>query len=169
MLRKVQEDIEDDMRRQRGQAHRAKMKVMWSMAPNGYANLRGRTRPGAYLGEGPLPLEATHSQRDPRVERALQKYQWDDQGRRHRLQPPMAGEASALEEAFKAIKQAAANSYVQSLDIKKVIGWLAVCDQLIHEYCGLLVSLSRLFLFLSSYTIFLFSFFHSFFRTTFLI
>jgi len=144
MLRKVEADIEEDILKQRSRAQRMKNQAMWTMAPNGwaanqpiyytcriptwttddssfrYTNLRGRYRPGAYLGEGPLPLEATMSLRDPLVESATQKYYWDESGRRHRKEEHQAGEASVLEEALKAIKLAAANSFVQSLDIKKV-------------------------------------------------
>jgi len=76
--------------------------------------------PGPYLGEGPLPLEATTTMRDPSVERVLKKFYWDESGRRHRIELPHAGETSALDEALMAIKQAASNSFVQSLDIKKV-------------------------------------------------
>ena len=120
MLQRVQDDIDEDIRKQKGLAQRAKMKIMWEMAPIGYNNLRGRSAPGVYLGEGPLPLEATTTLRDPSVERALEKFYWDESGRRHRKQPLVADERSALDEALMAIKQAASNSFVQSLDIKKV-------------------------------------------------
>ena len=35
MLQRVQDDIDEDIRKQKGLAQRAKMKIMWEMAPIG--------------------------------------------------------------------------------------------------------------------------------------
>ena len=85
-LRRIEEDIKEDIMKQKGRAHRAKQNIMWSMAPNGYAKLRGKWKKGASLGEGPLPFTATTNLKDPRVESAYNKYYWDDMGRRHRIE-----------------------------------------------------------------------------------
>lgn len=81
-LQKIAQDIDEDVRKQKNKAHRATQKVMWTMAPPGYANLRGKSQPGPHLGPGPLPPDALFSERDPNVEAYVKKYDWDEHGRK---------------------------------------------------------------------------------------
>ena len=118
MLRKIEEEIEDDTRKQKVRAHRLHERAMWQMNPIG-TNLGGRSKPGPRIGNGPLPASATSNLRDPAVDSYVEKYYWDDNGRRHRKEPKPE-EATILEQALQTIKHAASNSFVQSLDIKKV-------------------------------------------------
>jgi Ca2+-binding EF-hand superfamily protein len=121
-LHRIEADVKDDLLRQRGRAHRAKQHIMWSMAPNGYANRRGKSVAGAYLGEGPLSAEATSAMRDPRVESTLAQYYWDQQGRRHQRTTQMQDgeEEDVLEQAMNAIRKASSSAAAYKLDLKSV-------------------------------------------------
>ena len=118
LLKKVEADVEEDILKQRVKAHRLTMRARWQMNPVG-TNLGGKSKPGPYIGPGPLPAAATSNLKDPAIEVASEKYYWDKHGRRH-IKEPKPEDATILERALQAIKMAASNSFVQSLDIKKV-------------------------------------------------
>lgn len=118
-LQKIQEDVEYDMKRQRCRTDRAVQHIQWTMAPNGFANRRGSSQRGPLLGSGPLPPNATSSLKDPRVETATSKYQWDVHGRRH-SKKVHSDETSVMDSAMAAIRTAANNASMYKLDLKRV-------------------------------------------------
>lgn len=120
-LLEIQRNIEDDMVRQRNRGLRAVQTVMWTLAPNG-CNLGGKSLPGPVLGKGPLPPEATTSQKDPRVEDTIAQYYWDKSGRRHRKDKRDMAEKTLVEHAMAIIKRwsAASASSAYKLNLKNV-------------------------------------------------
>ena len=124
-LQRIEKDVQDDLRRQRGKAHREKQATIWSLAPNGYANLRGKSLPGPKLGDGPLPADATSALRDPRRDNAEKHFYWDSMGRKHEKDADMMaadeeGEADLVKSAMEAIKKAATSASAYKLDMKSV-------------------------------------------------
>ena len=123
-LHKIEADIEEDVKRQKNKALRASQKVMWTIAPPGNDNRRGKTKPGAYLGPGPLPPEALFAQRDPAVEKTMKRYYWDSEGRRHSR--PIDEEekdqdtASIISHAMEEIRKAGKTRGTHKLDLKRV-------------------------------------------------
>ena len=97
---------------------------MWAIAPPGNNNRRGKTKPGAYLGPGPLPPEALFAQRDPAVEKTMKRYYWDSEGRRHSR--PIDEEekdqdtASIISHAMEEIRKAGKTRGTHKLDLKRV-------------------------------------------------
>jgi Ca2+-binding EF-hand superfamily protein len=120
LLRQIEVDIRDDLVRQRARAQRNQQHVRWTMAPNGYANRRGKSLPGPVIGHGPLPVEATTSFKDPRVESALSRYYWDSMGRRHKREADMEDGTSAVAHALEAIKKAASSASSYKLDLRQI-------------------------------------------------
>lgn len=122
-LQKIANDIDDDVRKQRNKAHRATQKVMWTMAPPGYANLRGKSQPGPHLGPGPLPPDALYSERDPDVEAYMKKYDWDEHGRKL-LRPKEKWEDKSTGEivahAMETIRKVSRTLMKNKLDLKAV-------------------------------------------------
>eukprot|EP01032_Pedospumella_encystans_P022776 gene22776-25801_t len=120
-LQKMEEDIWEDIKRQRNRAQRTAQKVSWTMAPSGFLNRRGKSQRGPVLGHGPLHPNATSSLKDPRVEATVRKYYWDSAGRRH-LRDGVDDEdqTSLVEKALEAIRRAAANITAFKLDLKAV-------------------------------------------------
>lgn len=120
-LQKMEEDIQEDIKRQRNRAQRTAQKVSWTMAPSGFLNRRGKSQRGPVLGQGPLHPNATSSLKDPRVESTLRRYYWDSAGRRHlRDGVDDTDETSLVEKALEAIRRAAANITSFKLDLKAV-------------------------------------------------
>lgn len=118
-LKKIQEDVEYDMKRQHCRADRAVQHIQWTMAPNGFANRRGASQRGPVLGSGPLPPNATSSLKDPRIDQTMAEYQWDVHGRRHKKKVH-ADETSVMDSAMAAIRTAASNASLYKLDLKRV-------------------------------------------------
>lgn len=123
-LQKIEVDIEEDVRRQKNKALRASQKVMWTIAPPGNENRRGKTKHGAYIGPGPLPPDALFEQRDPAVEKTLKKFYWDSEGRRHSRPVDDENEdqdtASIIAHAMEEIRKAAKTLGTHKLDLKRV-------------------------------------------------
>eukprot|EP01035_Chromulina_nebulosa_P017888 gene17888-23504_t len=94
--------------------------IAWTKAPPGFSNLRGKSQSGVLLGPGPLPFDATTSQRDPRVELTLKKYYWDEFGRRHILEKSLNDDESLIDKAFHAIKRVSKNASSYKLNLKEV-------------------------------------------------
>ena len=120
-LNEIQRNIEDDMVRQRNRGLRAVQTVMWTLAPNG-CNLGGKSLPGPVLGKGPLPPEATTTQKDPRVEDTMAQYYWDKAGRRHRKPNRDSDDKNIVEHAMAIIRRwsAASTSSAYKLNLKHV-------------------------------------------------
>lgn len=123
-LQTIQYEIEDDMMKQKTRIQRGTQKVIWTKAPNGCGQLRGRSMKGPVLGPGPLPANATSSLKDPVLERTVQAYYWDQAGRRHKRSSTAhiddSNESSIVEVAMEAIRKAAANISAFKLDLKAV-------------------------------------------------
>ena len=121
-LRKVKADIEDDVLRQKTRAHREAQKVRWTIAPSGFADLRGKSQRGVVLGPGPIPSSAMGASKDPVVERTMKQYFWDSAGRRHVRKEDADGDAagSAVERAMEAIRKAATSTRTHELDLRGV-------------------------------------------------
>lgn len=123
-LQKIRADIEDDVRRQKNMAQRAQQKVMWTLAPAGYANRKGKSQPGVHIGPGPLPPPALYEQRDPMVEETCKHFYWDEFGRRHNR--PNTAEyddgdtAEIVHHALEAMRKAGKSLKSQKLDLKAV-------------------------------------------------
>eukprot|EP01041_Mallomonas_annulata_P007509 gene7509-15367_t len=120
LLNRIQGDVEDDVLKQRVRAERAKEHVRWTMAPNGFANRRGKSMRGPYLGAGALPADATTELVDPRLEHTVKHYYWDQYGRRHRRRPEDIEQGSAVEQAMDAIRKAAKKASAYKLDLHSV-------------------------------------------------
>lgn len=123
-LQKIEADIEEDVRRQKNKALRASQKVAWTIAPSGNQNRRGKSKPGAYIGPGPLPPDALFAQRDPQVEKTLKRYYWDSEGRKH-IRPLDDEEqdqdtASIISHAMEEIRKASKTLGTHKLDLKRV-------------------------------------------------
>jgi Ca2+-binding EF-hand superfamily protein len=124
-LQKIEADIEKDVKCQKNKALRASQKVAWTIAPAGNQNRRGVSKPGAYLGPGPLPPDALFAQRDPKVEKTLKKYYWDSEGRKHvRVMDDEDHQdqdtASIIAHAMEEIRKASKTLGVHKLDLKRV-------------------------------------------------
>ena len=123
-LQKIESDIEEDVKRQKNKALRASQKVMWTIAPPGNENRRGKTKHGAYIGPGPLPPDALFAQRDPAIEKTLQKFYWDSEGRRHSRPVDDEDEdqdtASIISHAMEEIRKAGKTLGTHKLDLKHV-------------------------------------------------
>ena len=74
------------------------------------------------IGQGPLPPDATTSQKDPRIEDTEKHYYWDSAGRRHRKSIEDEMNLSLVEQAMNAIKRwgAAASDIDYKLNLKQV-------------------------------------------------
>ena len=120
-VRKIQESIEDDMVRQRSRGAHAVQRVMWTLAPNGF-NLGGKSLPGPIIGRGPLPSEATTSQKDPRIEKTFAHHYWDQAGRKHRKTHTEDESESLVEKAMNTIRRlgASASTSNYKLNLKHV-------------------------------------------------
>ena len=125
-LQKIEADVEADVLKQQCRSQRATQHVRWTMAPNGFANRRGRSQRGPLLGYGPLPAEATTNPKDPRIETASQYYYWDQSGRRHRKRPEDVEQGSVVEQAMEAIRKAAATASLYKLDLRVVFAEMDV-------------------------------------------
>lgn len=120
-IRKIQESIEDDMVRQRSRGAHAVQRVMWTLAPNGL-NLGGKSLPGPIIGRGPLPSEATTAQKDPRIEKTISHFYWDEAGRKHRKSHKNNEVESLVEKAMNTIRRLGASSSTSNykLNLKHV-------------------------------------------------
>lgn len=124
-LKKIEEDIEDDIRRQRNRVMRGQQQIQWTLAPAGFANRRGKSVKGPKIGPGPLPPKATGSLKNPLIEMTMRKYYWDSCGRRHALDLDEEAkhrmeEESLVSQAMEAIRRAAANVSSFKLNLKQV-------------------------------------------------
>jgi hypothetical protein len=116
---RIQADIDVEMKRQRGRSQRAIEHTRWTIAPNGFVNRRGRYTKGPYLGQGPLPADATSGLRNSKMEETTRHYYWDSAGRRHeRIDHGDDHTHNPMEIALEAIKRAAANISAFKLDLK---------------------------------------------------
>eukprot|EP00981_Chlorochromonas_danica_P013310 scaffold6125_cov262-Ochromonas_danica.AAC.2 len=123
-LKTIEDEIKDDILKQKTRIHRGNQKVIWTKAPNGFQSLRGKSHKGPLLGPGPLPPNATSALKDPLIERTIQQYYWDEAGRRHSKQSTQLiqdnDEESIVTIAMEAIRKAAANISAFKLDLKAV-------------------------------------------------
>jgi hypothetical protein len=135
VLKKIQENIEDDISRQKIRIKRNTERIIWTMAPSGFANRRGKSMRGPVIGEGPLPPKATSDLKDPNLDKTLRTYYWDSAGRRHLRSKSLSGthgnegdlgydfassDESLVEQAMNAIRRIASNISIYKLDLKKV-------------------------------------------------
>ena len=118
VLKKIEEELEVDIKKQKVKTCRLQRRTMWQMNPLG-TNLGGRSKPGPKIGDGPLPASAISNLTDPVPGNRLQSYCWDDNGRKHKKYFK-SQEAIVLENTLRVIKQAANNTFVQSVDVNKV-------------------------------------------------
>ena len=122
-LNKIKDDIEADAIRQRAKAHRDAQRVMWTIAPSGYANRRGKSVRGAHLGPGPLPPNAISSMRDPLIDKTAKRFYWDVAGRRHARKADADannGGGSLVDQAMEAIRKYAMTASSNKLDLRQV-------------------------------------------------
>jgi Ca2+-binding EF-hand superfamily protein len=124
-LKKIEDDIEDDIRRQKNRVMRGQQLIQWTLAPAGFANRRGKSVKGPKIGPGPLPPKATGTLKNPAVEMTMRKYYWDSCGRRHVLDlneeaQRRMEEESLVSQAMEAIRRAAANISSFKLNLKQV-------------------------------------------------
>jgi hypothetical protein len=119
-LDKINATISEDIQRQKVQTERTTEHIRWTMAPNGFVNRRGRYTKGLCLGPGPLPADATTGLKNPRMERTLQSYHWDEHGRRQLRRPEDVTPGSDIERALCLLKKAAQNSSLHKLNLKQV-------------------------------------------------
>jgi hypothetical protein len=122
-LKKIEADIEEDIRKQRNRIQRQSQLVSWTMAPSGFVDRRGKSERGPVIGPGPLHPHATSSLKDPKIEQTIKRYYWDSAGRRHLRKHGAAGddeEGSLVEQAMIAIRKAATNLSAYKLDLKAV-------------------------------------------------
>lgn len=119
-LGEINAAIAEDIQRQKCRAERTTEHIRWTMAPNGFVNRRGRHTKGFVLGPGPLPPNATTSLRDPRIEKTLKNFHWDEHGRRHLRRPNDVTPGSDIEKALCLIKKASTNPSLYKLNLKKV-------------------------------------------------
>jgi membrane-associated HD superfamily phosphohydrolase len=83
-LYKIQEDIDNDINRQKIISQKTTNELRWTIAPSAFPNRRGKSHPGVHLGPGQLPPSATSKLRDPILDAVNKKFYWDSEGRRHR-------------------------------------------------------------------------------------
>ena len=120
-LKKIEADIEDDIRKQKNRVHRGTQRLAWTMAPSAYANRRGKSMRGPVIGPGPLHPNATSRLKDPKLEVTMQKFYWDSAGRRHvRPVNEDSDTQTLIDMAMNAIRKAAANISAYKLDLKAV-------------------------------------------------
>jgi hypothetical protein len=124
-LKQIESNIEEDLKQQKIRISRSTQKVMWTMAPNGYQNLRGKTQKGAMIGLGPLPPNATSDLKDPDLDITMRRFYWDSAGRRHSKTSGIVDEhqdetSSLLEQAMNAIRRLSQNISAYRLDLKEV-------------------------------------------------
>ena len=120
-LQKVYDDIKEDTKKQKNRALRESQQIFWTIAPQGFINLRGKWVRGPKIGAGPLPVNATSKLRDPRLELTLRKYYWDSEGRRHsRDEVRWDAEMSVTDRVMDCIRRAATNASSHKLDLKSV-------------------------------------------------
>jgi hypothetical protein len=119
-LDRIANTIREDSKKQQCNAIRATEHIRWTMAPNGFANRRGKSLPGYLIGPGPLPADATTALHDPRMQHTVKSYKWDEHGRRHVRKPDEVDAVSSVEEALTAIRKAATNASLYKLDLKQV-------------------------------------------------
>jgi hypothetical protein len=117
-LRKTKEEVERDIVKQRIKAQKNRQLLTWTMAPPGFNNHRGKSKPGYPIGDGPLPFTATTRLKDPLIESATKKYYWDNAGRRHLREENEQDDRSLVEQAFDVIRKAAQNVAAYKLDLK---------------------------------------------------
>jgi calcium-binding protein CML len=123
-LQKIKLDIEEDVRKQKNMVHRAQQKVMWTLAPAGYANRKGKSQPGVLIGPGPLPPQALFEQKDPLIEKTLKQYYWDSHGRRHHRangsEYDDGDTAEIIHHALESLRNAGKTLGLHKLDLKSV-------------------------------------------------
>lgn len=119
-LDRITATISEDIQRQKCQTERTTEHIRWTMAPNGFVNRRGRYTKGLVLGPGPLPADATTGLKNPRMEKTLQSYHWDEHGRRQLRRPEDVTPGSDIEKALCLLKKAATNSSLYKLNLKQV-------------------------------------------------
>ena len=122
-LKQIETNIIDDLKQQKIRITRSTQKVLWTMAPPGFANLRGKSQRGAVIGPGPLPPNATSDLKDPDIEATMKRCYWDTAGRRHYKSHGIDQEGndeSLLEQAMNAIRRLAQNISAYKLDLKAV-------------------------------------------------
>jgi hypothetical protein len=124
----IQSDIDVEVLKQKGRSQRIIERTRWTIAPNGFVNRRGRYQKGPYLGEGPLPAEATSKLRDVHLEDTLKHFYWDSAGRRHERVDYGHHSINPVEIAVEAIKKASANIQAYKLDLK-------VSGNFFYVYC----------------------------------
>lgn len=123
ILKQIQTNIQDDLKQQKIKITRGTQRVIWTMAPNGYVNLRGKAQRGPVIGPGPLPPNATTDLKDPTLEMTCKKYYWDTAGRRHLRKHGIdydTVEESLLEQAMNAIRKLSQNISSYKLNLKDV-------------------------------------------------
>jgi hypothetical protein len=119
-LDRITATISEDIQRQKCQTERTTEHIRWTMAPNGFVNRRGRYTKGLVLGPGPLPADATSRIKNPRMEKTLQSFHWDEHGRRQLRRPEDVSPGSDIEKALCLLKKAAMNTSLYKLNLKKV-------------------------------------------------
>mmetsp|Transcript_12441 Transcript_12441/g.20216 ORF Transcript_12441/g.20216 Transcript_12441/m.20216 type:complete len:712 (-) Transcript_12441:555-2690(-) len=119
-LDRINATITEDIQRQKCQTERTTEHIRWTMAPNGFVNRRGRYTKGIRLGSGALPPDATSGIKDPRLEKVVETYHWDEHGRRHMRRPEDVTPGSEIERALCLLKKAAQNSSMYKLNLKQV-------------------------------------------------
>lgn len=119
-LDKIGDVIKEETKQQHCNTQRAVEHIRYTMAPNGFANRRGKSVKGYVIGSGPLPANATTCLQDPRIVQTMKRFQWDEFGRRHfRTQDDIA-ETNDVKQAMEVIRKASANVSLYKLNIKQV-------------------------------------------------
>lgn len=114
----IGDSVKNDILKQKCNSQRAREHIMWAMAPNGFANRRGRYQKGWVLGLGPLPADATTALDDPKLAYTMNHYYWDQHGRRHTKNPEEIEKGTAIDLAMEAIRKAARNASLYKLDLR---------------------------------------------------
>jgi hypothetical protein len=124
VLQQVQNNISEDLKQQKIKISKGTQRVLWTMAPPGFANLRGKSQKGAVIGPGPLPANATTDLKDPVYEATVKRYYWDSAGRRHSRSSGIdandGSDESLMEQAMNAIRKLSQNISAYKLDLKVV-------------------------------------------------
>ena len=123
VLQQTEEEVRRAVLRERVRlAHESRV-LSSTIAPNGF-NMRGQSKPGVYLGPGPVSFSSTTRKHNAAVEKIAGDFYWDEAGRRHSLEDVPILElgdcSSSMETAMQAIRRAAANAHLYKLDLHEV-------------------------------------------------